>query len=672
MNMQSKQFTALVVDNNPVIVKALSSFLSKEGWRVVTAENGLDALEVLRKEHIDIVFTDLVMPLVEGDVLCRIIHSKPELSHLYVVILSAIAQEAQHGLLADVPYDLCYEKGHISDMKQQVRDAISGFLAKSEGREEEILGSEVEGYGGRDKGITNELLSKTNYLHSILTNLNEGVIELNQQGLIIGINPAAEKFFARSKEECIGNILASISDNEIFNQHISKWQDQVLRVGKGDSLRITEDAPLFFGDLVLTCEAIIVTDSTPTIGICIFHDITRQYHAEAHKKKVQSALGGMRKMEAMRDMAGGFAHDFNNLLTAICGNLDILRAVEATALSDRAVKIVGNTKKAAELAVDLTKKISTFSDFGIVERKQTNIQEFLTKSSDQYFKKLDKFFLLDCPTEQFWVDINPEEVREALYNIFDNSIESLDDRDFPISITQQRVSFEEPRLVSHQYILAGDYVKITITDQGCGIGEKDLAHVFDPYFSTKERSSVKGLGLGLAVVYSVMRSHGGYVVAESELEKGTQISLFFPFKQKQVSPTQTNKVLLIEPDEQLRESNKVLIEFLGLSVYSFASEEKAFSSFRAMNDCDSSFRRSRIAVLCDTDQEGLNSNPQFIQKWKTVSPELVCIASYSEGNLDAQNQCVGEGGFDEVLQKPFAVPALQRVLAEYQLIPFLK
>lgn len=670
--LEPKRFSILVVDNNPFIVKTLSTFLLKEGCRVVTAENGLDALEVLRNEDIDIVFTDLVMPFVEGDVLCRIIRSKPELSHLYVVILSAIAVEARQGLLAGVPYDLCFEKGHISQMKQQVKDAISGFIAKSEGQQHKNLDVVSDTQGEKSTGITNELLSKTNYLHSILTNLNEGVIELNHQGLIIGINPAAEKFFSRSKEECIGNFLHAISDNETFNHQIRLWQEQMLSSGKGEPLRIKEDAPLFFAERVLTCEATVVTESVPAIGICIFHDITRQYHAEAHKKKVQNALGGMRKMEAMRDMAGGFAHDFNNLLTAICGNLDILRAVESTSLSERAIKIVDNTKKAAGLAVDLTKKISTFSDFGIVERKRTHIQKFLSACSKNYFTKWDKPYQLYLEKEDLWFDINPQEVREALGNIFDNSLESLDNQISAITLTQKKVFFEEPRLVSNQYIPAGEYVKVVVDDRGTGIDAKDIPYVFDPYFSNKERSSVKGLGLGLAVVYSVMRSHGGYVVVESEVGQGTQICLFFPFKHEEISTPECNHVFLIEKDEQLRENNKVLIGFLGLVVYAFASEEKAFLFFKEKSSTEDTFSLSRIAVMCDLEDTVEAERIQIRDKWRKIAPESVFIGSYTENHKPVEGFLPESSAVDEILMKPYSVPILQNALAQHGMIPFLK
>lgn len=671
MMLESKRFSALVVDNNPVIVKTLSSFLEKEGCRVVTAKNGLDALECLREEDVDIVFTDLVMPFVEGDVLCRIIRSKPELANIYVVILSAIAEEARQGLLAEVPYDLCFEKGHLSQMKQQVKYAISGFIAKREGQQkkEVIVGPEE---GEKNLSITKELLSKTNYLHSILTNLNEGVIELNHQGLIIGINPAAEMFFSRPKEECIGNFLHAISDNKSFNQQVRRWQEEVLMLGRSKPLHITEDAPLFFEDRILTCEAIVVTNKTPVIGICIFHDITKQHYAEVYKKQVQKALGGMRKMEAMRDMAGGFAHDFNNLLTAICGNLDILRAVESTSLSERAIKIVENTKKAAGLAVDLTKKISTFSDFGIVERKRTNIQEFLSDCSEKYFTQLDKPYLLYLEKEHLWFEINQEEVRGALHNIFDNSLESLVDEISAISISQQKVHFKEPSLISNQYIPAGEYAKIIIEDRGIGIVEKDIPHIFDPYYSSKERSSVKGLGLGLAVVYSVMRSHGGYVVAESEAGKGTQICLFFPFKHNEASISKTNHLFLIEKDEQLRENNKVLIEFLGLTVHPFASEKKAFSFFQEASSVEESFSDSHIAVLYNLEDHAELDINQVKAKWQGVAPKIVFIGSYNESNKNTEEILFENNTVDGVLMKPYSVPLLQNMLAQHGLIPFLK
>jgi len=134
--------------------------------------------------------------------------------------------------------------------------------------------------------------------------------------------------------------------------------------------------------------------------------------------------------------------------------------------------------------------------------------------------------------------------------------------------------FTTPQLMSGQYVPAGTYARIDICDVGRGIDSEQLFRIFDPYYSTKERGALKGMGLGLTVVYAILRNHGGYVVVRSEPNQGTTVSLYLPALFDDLTPhfldsadpAEDRFVLLIEPDKQMGEIGKIMLSYLGFSV----------------------------------------------------------------------------------------------------------
>ena len=121
---------------------------------------------------------------------------------------------------------------------------------------------------------------------------------------------------------------------------------------------------------------------------------------------------------------------------------------------------------------------------------------------------------------------DPEELSQAIVNVLQNAVEASSGQRIEITIAENEFSI--PQLMSGQYVPAGKYVRIDICDSGRGIRPEQLFRIFDPYYSTKERGALKGMGLGLTVVYAILRNHGGYVVVSSKPNQGTTVSLYLP------------------------------------------------------------------------------------------------------------------------------------------------
>ena len=150
--------SVLVVENNPVIQRAVSEILEQEGCLVQTAENGLDALNKLKEDIPDLLFTDLVMPYVSGEQLCRLVKTNPSYSDIYIVIVTAMVAGDMHTILDSKYYDLCLEKGHLGEIRTHIRSAL--LMCRNDGhvsRKENTLISGVGDIEGLTAEVAGEL-----------------------------------------------------------------------------------------------------------------------------------------------------------------------------------------------------------------------------------------------------------------------------------------------------------------------------------------------------------------------------------------------------------------------------------------------------------------------------------------------------------------------------------
>ena len=409
---------ALVVENNPVLLKAVSAILEQEGLEVQTANNGLQALEILENLTPDLVFTDLVMPLVGGEQLCRIIRSTPKIAHVFLVILSAIILEEKEQILQEIDCDLCIAKGSLKEMRAHIRQALNTFESRSKNQGEGKTGQPEKHIpiGLKPSPVTLELLSEKRHISEIVNNLNEGILELSHLGKIVSVNKAALSIFGSSREGMIGSSFIGLPWGD-HRGDIASWLELQLVAGGMERLEIEENAPLRMNDRILNATFIPIQEDATIFAVCIFRDITRQHLAEEHKRQLDEAVRLMKQMDAMSCMAGGFAHDFNNLLTVICGNLDILIHAEDHSKVVDGPRVLDHAQRAAIVAVDLVKKISCFSTFGIISREDVPIGEVVRQTADEYFRKNGGSFDLVLTGGESYVHIDPSQIRTALANV---------------------------------------------------------------------------------------------------------------------------------------------------------------------------------------------------------------------------------------------------------------
>jgi signal transduction histidine kinase len=240
------------------------------------------------------------------------------------------------------------------------------------------------------------------------------------------------------------------------------------------------------------------------------------------RKRVETELLKSQKLEAVGILAGGIAHDFNNLLTVIIGNLT-LAAEEVYDNTNAAVKKLKAAEKTSLQAAELSQKLITFSRGGWIFPQKLTLSAVLMSTTEYYpeIKPLVQYLSIPPGLNPIYGD--ERQLRQVIYNILKNSDEAMTEPK-EITIQAENTFLDE----NNNFLKEGHYVKISITDNGCGIPQDQLGKIFLPYFSTKDDVSQKGRGLGLAICYSITRKHNGHIYIRSEAAKGTTVELYLP------------------------------------------------------------------------------------------------------------------------------------------------
>jgi signal transduction histidine kinase/CheY-like chemotaxis protein len=305
--------------------------------------------------------------------------------------------------------------------------------------------------------------------------------------------------------------------------------------------------------------------------VILFRDITEQKHAVEARRLMEEQLHQSQKMEAVGQLTGGVAHDFNNLLMVISGNLEL---IELRTTDDEGVRgLAIAARKAAYRGASLTAQLLAFSRRQKLKPKTIHIDTLIQEFQGLIVRALGdgcKFSLV--AEDRLWTcHVDPAQLETALLNLALNARDAMPDGG-SLKIEAQNVSLDDDAVAG---VASGSYVKLSVTDTGCGMPQKTLDRVFEPFFTTKEAG--KGTGLGLSMVYGFVRQSGGRVTIESTVGVGTTVSLYLPRSaqasdkgadtgQQQDIAAGFGKVLMVEDDHEVMEVTSTILRDLGYEV----------------------------------------------------------------------------------------------------------
>jgi PAS domain S-box-containing protein len=477
---------------------------------------------------------------------------------------------------------------------------------------------------------------------------------LDPNGIVTNWNTGAQRIKGYAAEEIIG-------------QHFSRFYTEADRSAgvparalrtatehgrfEAEGWRVRKDGTLFWASVVIDR----INDETgKLVGFAkITRDITEQREARLALERAQAQRHHAQKMEALGQLTGGVAHDFNNLLMIVGGHIEtVKKLVGSDARGLRAAQAIEHAAKRGE---SLTRQLLTFS------RRQTlnpvvvdigerigAVQAMLASSVGPSAKLVIRIL-----PETWPVKIDVSEFELALINIALNSRDAMP-KDGVVTITAENTRL---RRGGAEENLEGDFVALTIADTGCGIAADILPKVFDPFFTTKQRT--KGTGLGLSQVHGFVHQSGGTVRIESELGKGTRITLYLPRahaspKEATVEPiaeaSASGSVLLVEDNPDVAEVSAGLLEQLGYEVHAAGDAQAAIEALEARK-----FNLVVTDIVMAGPMDGLGLARAIRQRYPDLP--LILVTGYSNSAVLADPEFA-------VLRKPYQLEDLSRAAAK--------
>ena len=490
---------------------------------------------------------------------------------------------------------------------------------------------------------TKDLSISEQRFRALFDNANDGVVVLDKNGIIINMNNKFCELHGFNKELLIGTHFRFLE----VEDHKDEKEERLRRILNGEPLVFETEHYKRDGSRILL--------EVSSKGINIGGDLyVQSFHRDiTEKKAIQEQLIHSQKMESIGQLAGGIAHNFNNLLTAMLGNAELLK--EYSDMDDESKQRVNNIESSARKAGILVSKLLSFARREKSDVLPLNLNDVANDSAKLFEGVLDKRIGLktnlsdNIPT----VEGDPSQLEQVIMNLMVNARDAMPDGGL-IIIKTSLVEIERDRFNMPSYIMPGKYVLLTISDTGSGIPKEIINGIFEPFFTTKEKG--KGTGLGLAMVYGVIKNHKGYITVQSEVGKGSTFDVYLPVSGKAAYKAATQKlfsvsghenILLVDDEEEVLNFIRDILETHGYKVLPAKNPLAAIDIFKKLG--------SEIHLVISDIVMPLMDGKELIKTLRTIKPDIriIAVSGFSD---EAVNKDILK--IDDFLKKPFEINQL--------------
>lgn len=619
----------LLVDDEKRFVDSLHGILKHFGYICVTAHNGKDAISLLKQEPFELALLDVELPDMSGCDIAEFISSScPGTTSIMLTGINTVETAVQ-------------------SMKLGAYDFLSKPL------NHEILIKTLDKARQHNR-LKYQLLISEQRFQTLSEAAWEGVV-IHEDGEIIEANQQFLEIFGYGQTD----IEAGLTIDDVIIPESMLGARQMLGYdfdGKSEISGRKKDG----SEIQLEAKSRSITYLNRPRQVCVIRDISERMKMEKEKFELQGKLASASKLNALGLMAGSVAHDLNNILTGIVSYPDLL--LMQMSESDKYYKQIQKIQSAGKRAAAVVSDLVTIARGRNLEKSVENLNEIVLNylNSLEHGERLVNFpnVLLQTRLQKDLHNIccSPQHLHKILLNLIGNGLEAVQEHG-AINISTQNCLFKHPMKVEDVDVAETDYVKLVIADNGPGINQEDIGHIFEPFYSTKVMGK-SGTGLGLSIVWNIIQEHNGWVEVKN-VNPGASFEIYLPATRDQVCPIEVKvdknqimgkgeKILII--DDQA-EQNKIVarsLKSIGYEPYAVTSGEEGIE-FLKTNDVD-------LILLDMVMGDGLNGR-ETLEVIQAAKPHqrVIVVSGYAKSEEIEKTKALGVSLF---LEKPITLSRL--------------
>jgi two-component system cell cycle sensor histidine kinase/response regulator CckA len=630
----------LLVDDEERFINSLDSILQHYNYTCTKALTGTEALMLLQENDFDLALLDVSLPDISGCEIAEFIQKS--VKNTTAVMLTGL--------------------GTVETAVKAMQNGAYDFLSKPINHE--LLIKTI------DKALEhNELTRKLEISHNRFQALAEASWEgivIHDDGRFIEANRQFINLFGYSAAELSrGLLFDKIVAPESLSQVLKRIKSR--KIGSFEIMGQTKNGL----KKPIEVKSQFIQYLERQVRVCAMRDISDRVKAEEDKLLLQLKLAKAQKLRALGLMAGSVAHDLNNILTGVVSYPDLLlsQMTESDRYYPSIKKIQESGKRAAAVVSDLVSIARGRLPKTSVENINDIILSHLSslEHSERQATHPGVVIQTELQNDLFNSYCSPQHIHKILLNLIGNALDALRN-DGVIKISTKNCVLRNPIAAGQEIVLsAGEYIKLTVLDNGPGVDDKDKDHIFDPFYSTKTMGK-SGTGLGLSIVWNTVQEHNGWVEMKDN-KPGVRFVIYLPgtrdevYSQQDVGTARSlqgngESILLIDDEQEQNALISKLLTTLGYKVFSVESGEDGLIFLQS--------QKVDLVILDMIMGDGLNGRETYEQILKRYpGQKAIVISGYSKNEETEKIKKLGVGDF---LEKPVTLPqmgsAIKQILSK--------
>ena len=630
----------LIVDDEIHICTSIEILLNRQGYKVSTANSGMEAIRLMERTEFDLVLLDMVIPDMNG---FQIMDHINERSYDFpiIVITGDASIESAVTALKKGAFDYLKKPFEHEELLTRVGNALK---LKNLSHENAMINGKLK-------------RTEENY-KSLIQNSPDLIYLLDSHNNFLFANITFEKLLGFLPGQLIGKSFQSIvhapdlqktsnllnDNNKFTSPHNSElW---LLVNNSNHEKRLFEIKHSFI-------EEELNEKNGKNYRI---HGTARDI---TYRKQLEDQLIQAVKMEAIGTLTSGLAHDYNNILTNILGYTALIQ-IQIDSDSPYYSKLEG-IKQCVENGAKLTRQLLAFASKGPCEAVPVNINHLIQKNSGMYGRTNKGITIESEYSPDIWaIEVNENQIEQVLLNLLINAGHAMPKGGTIYLRTENVIINDASNTITVPS--PGPYIKITVQDTGTGMTEETQQRIFEPFFTTK--GAGKGTGLGLYSAYSTIIKYGGNISVTSKLGEGSQFSIFLPASEKFIEERKktsskiekgSGTILLVDDEEEITAIGKEMLNSLGYEVITAGNGSDGLKLFKENRDVIS-------LTIIDFIMPKMGGGELF-DRLREIDPESkILLTSGYNFNGDAEE--ILRKGCNGFLQKPFSLHNLSQKLVE--------